>query len=134
MAARKFKMPSSLDESIAKSQPPVSEPERPSCENIRESFTFTPAQKEPLAQDGVEKKPGITFAAQDDLPRLPIPELESTLHKYRAVLEPLQTKKEQSDTAAAVQGFLKSEGAELQMRLKKYATGKTSFIEQFCES
>jgi len=27
---------------------------------------------------------------------------------------------------------LKSEGPELQERLKKYANGKTSYIEQFC--
>ena len=77
-------------------------------------------------------KAGITFAAQDRLPKLPIPELDSTCIKYLNALKPLQGHREHEETAIAVQEFLKNEGPELQARLKKYATGKTSYIEQFC--
>lgn len=77
-------------------------------------------------------KSGITFAAQETLPKLPIPDLDDTCKKYIDALRPLQNKREQEDTAIAVQEFLESDGPELQARLKKYAAGKISYIEQFC--
>lgn len=79
-----------------------------------------------------ERKNGNTFADQETLPKLPIPELENTCQNYLEALKPLQTNREQKDTAAAVRHFLRGEGPELQSRLKKYASGKTSYIEQFC--
>lgn len=123
-------MPKSLNESLATSQPPVSDAGRGSPQSTQQQYS--PSQREPLANHGVKQKPGITFAGQDELPKLPIPDLESTLEKYRNVLRPLQSKREQEDTKAAAEEFLKGEGAELQDRLKKYASGKTSYIEQFC--
>lgn len=77
-------------------------------------------------------KKGITFAAQDELPQLPIPDLDSSLKKYLDALHPLQTPKERSDSEAAVQEFLKHDGPELQEKLRTYAKGKTNYIEQFC--
>ena len=134
MAARTFTMPGSLDESLAKLQPPNGETGRDQAQKAKEAKdSFYPAQRAPLAYHGVKYEPGITFSAQDKLAKLPIPELGSTLQKYMNVLEPLQTKKEQNDTYKAVEDFKKGEGPELQARLKKYATGKTSYIEQFCE-
>lgn len=79
-------------------------------------------------------KQGITFAAQDKLPKLPIPELEGSLKRYLQALKPLQSAREQAETQQAVDEFLKSDGPELQDRLKKYADGKTSYIEQFCKN
>lgn len=76
-------------------------------------------------------KQGITFANQDSLPKLPIPDLEDTCRKYIESLAPLQTPREHEETKAAVHDFLKSDGPELQERLKKYASSKTSYIEQF---
>ena len=130
MTVRTFIMPTSLNESLASSQPPISAADRASPPSTQQQYS--PSEREPLANHGVKEKPGITFAAQDKLPRLPIPDLESTLEKYKNVLKPLQSKKEQEDTRAAADEFLKGEGLELQARLKKYATGKTSYIEQFC--
>ncbi|ROV97735.1 hypothetical protein VMCG_07396 [Cytospora schulzeri] len=75
--------------------------------------------------------PGVTFAHQDRLPKLPIPELESSCKKYLAALKPLQSAREHSDTRQAVQEFLRHEGPELQEKLKNYAEGRTSYIEQF---
>ena len=77
---------------------------------------------------------GITFASQDSLPTLPIPDLEQTTERYLKALKPLQSPREQSDTRHAVNEFLKNEGHDLNEKLKKYAQGKTSYIEQFCES
>ena len=125
MTVQTFTMPKSLNESLASSQPPISDTDRSSI-NSREQ------RGSPLQRDG-DRKPGITFASQDKLPKLPIPDLESTCQKYLDALKPLQNSREQNDTAAAVQEFLNCEGPELQARLKKYATGKTSYIEQFCE-
>ncbi|KAI4184529.1 MAG: hypothetical protein L6R41_004680 [Letrouitia leprolyta] len=129
MAVRTFTMPKSLNESLASDQPPNSDADRSSLSGV--DGTYSLSEREPLASHGPKRKPGITYAAQDQLPKLPIPELEDTCRRYQAVLKPLQNQREQEDTAAAVQDFLKCEGPELQARLKKYATGKTSYIEQF---
>ena len=130
MVGRTIAQPRSLDETLAKSQASMADQDFAKPKAVKESFD--PSQQQPLAHDRVKVKHGITFAHEDELPKLPIPELESSLKKYKNVLEPLQTRREQSDTAAAVEDFLKSEGPELQDRLKKYAFGKTSYIEQFC--
>lgn len=88
---------------------------------------------EPLASHkSAKSKPGVTFAAQDNLPKLPIPELKQTCERYLTALEPLQSRHQHADTKAAIEEFLKTGGPELQERLKKYATGKSSYIEQFC--
>lgn len=84
-------------------------------------------------QNDRQIKPGITFAGQDKLPKLPIPELGSTCKKYLDALKPLQNIHEHEETESAVQEFIQNEGPELQERLKKYATGKTSYLEQFCK-
>lgn len=76
---------------------------------------------------------GITFAGQETLPKLPIPELEQTCDRYLAALKPLQSYREHADTKHAVREFLKNEGPDLQEKLKKYALEKTSYIEQFCK-
>ncbi|ORE07198.1 acyltransferase ChoActase/COT/CPT [Rhizopus microsporus var. microsporus] len=78
-----------------------------------------------------EPSGGITFKYQDELPRLPIPDLESTLQKYLTVLKPLQTSSEHEQTKAAVKDFLENEGPELQKKLQTYATNKHSYIEEF---
>lgn len=93
---------------------------------------FSKDQREPLSSNGTKHKPGITFAAQDNLPKLPIPDLDHSLKKYLDALEPLQTAREHAETKQAVEEFQKTDGPDLHERLKKYATGKTSYIEQFC--
>ncbi|EFQ98786.1 carnitine O-palmitoyltransferase 2 [Nannizzia gypsea CBS 118893] len=84
---------------------------------------------------GKEDKPveskGITFANQNSLPKLPIPDLESTCSKYLEALTPLQSTKEHEATKVAVKEFMEVEGPGLQERLEKYATSKSSYIEQF---
>lgn len=77
-------------------------------------------------------KPGVTFAHQDSLPKLPIPDLEATCRRYLDSLVPLQDSREHEETKAAVQEFLSIEGPELQEKLKNYASSKTSYIEEFC--
>src|SRR4051812_14046072 len=69
---------------------------------------FTNDQKDPLASNQPKHQQGITFAAQDKLPKLPIPELESTTIKYLAALKPLQTPREHAETQQAVEEFLRS--------------------------
>jgi carnitine O-acetyltransferase len=118
MAVRKFKMPTSLNESIASSAPPQAGTGTSSATEIE-------PQKPKIQQ-------GVTYAGQEKLPKLPIPDLEKTCKNYIDVLRPLQSHREHRDTIAAVEEFLKKDGPILQERLKKYATGKSSYIEQFC--
>jgi carnitine O-acetyltransferase len=77
---------------------------------------------------------GVTYASQDKLPKLPIPELAQSCKRYLAALRPLQTNREHAETRHAVNEFLKHDGPELQERLSKYAVGRSSYIEQFCTS
>lgn len=99
------------------------------AKDVKESFTKK--EKDPLSQKGERSKQGITFAAQDKLPKLPIPELDASMKVYLEALGPLQSSSEHNETKAAARDFVEHEGKELQDRLKKYATGKTSYIEQF---
>lgn len=78
-----------------------------------------------------KKEGGITFSGQDKLPKLPIPDLAASCKRYVEALKPLQTEREQAETHYAVNEFLKSDGPELNEKLKDYAQGKTSYIEQF---
>lgn len=135
-AIRTFTMPKSLNESLAQpGQPHLAVDSGRSLDVAKKvSERYTKEQKDPLASNQPDHKQGITFAAQDKLPKLPIPDLESSTSKYLAALKPLQTPREHAETQQAVDEFLKAEGPELQERLKKYATGKTSYIEQFCKS
>lgn len=88
----------------------------------------------PITSDSKSRpKAGITFAAQEKLPKLPIPDLEVTCQRFLTAADPLQTAREHKDSQRAVEEFLKGEGPTLQEKLKKYATGQTSYIEQFCE-
>jgi carnitine O-acetyltransferase len=92
---------------------------------------FPKSSQEPIKSKKPNVKPGITYAAQDSLPKLPIPDLSSTLRKYLEALAPLQSDREHDETKAAARDFEAGEGKQLQEKLKKYATGKSSYIEQF---
>ncbi|KAK4190237.1 putative mitochondrial carnitine O-acetyltransferase [Podospora australis] len=76
-------------------------------------------------------KGGVTFAHQDKLPKLPIPDLDKTCERYLTALKPLQGPREHAETKNAVEEFLRNEGPELNDKLKSYAAGKSSYIEQF---
>jgi carnitine O-acetyltransferase len=91
-------------------------PEQPSSEAVK---VHTPKEK------------GLTFANQDSLPKLPIPDLEDTCRRHLEALSPLQTIREHEETKAAVKDFLKTDGPILQEKLRTYASSKTSYIEQF---
>lgn len=130
VAVRTFTMPKSLNESL---QPLTAPDGNRSMEGAKKANDAYPKdQRDPLASNKPNHKQGITFAAQDKLPKLPIPELDSSMTKYLAALKPLQSPREHAETKQAVEEFLKNDGPELHERLKKYATGKTSYIEQFC--
>lgn len=108
-------------------------PERSEANAKEATQEFSKEKQNPIADNGEKKtKPGITFAAQDKLPKLPIPDLESTCKKYLASLDPLQDAREHHDSERAVEEFLRTDGPGLQDKLKEYATGKSSYIEQFC--
>ena len=130
MAVRTFAMPTSLDQKLASNSSSSNSDGKSSVDSGQ---SLNSSLKEPLAYQQPKASPGITFAAQDKLAKLPIPDLESTCKKYLYALKCLQSHREHQNTIAAVQEFLKREGPELHERLKKYATGKTSYIEQFCK-
>jgi carnitine O-acetyltransferase len=138
MAVRTFTKPSSLEGTLAKATITMAGSEcngavRSEAAAKDSTQSFPPEAREPLASSGSpDSKPGITFAHQDKLPKLPIPELESSCKKYLAALKPLQTPKEHKNTIMAVHDFLKTDGPSLHEKLNKYAAGRANYIEQFC--
>jgi carnitine O-acetyltransferase len=137
MASRKFTSPTSLDQKLAEmpkdNGAAEKTVERSEAAAVTETQSYSRQAREPLAASkSAQSKPGVTFAAQDKLPKLPIPDLESTLQKYLTALEPLQSGREHRATEDAVSEFMHNEGPQLNERLKLYATGKSSYIEQFC--
>lgn len=73
-----------------------------------------------------------TYHLQNQLKKLPIPDLEKTCQNYLNVLQPLQTEKEHEQTVEAVHKFLKSgTGKHLDTELRTYAESRNSYIEQF---
>lgn len=132
--ARTFTAPKSLNESLAEARSPMApDTERSHDRAKKAADEYSKGEKIPISNHEVKAKQGITFAAQDKLPKLPIPDLADSTRRYLAALKPLQSSREHAETQQAVDEFLKAEGPELQERLKKYATGKTSYIEQFCK-
>ncbi|CAD0113130.1 unnamed protein product [Aureobasidium uvarum] len=134
MTARRLTNTStSLDQVVSSSSPPKSTP----TEFKRSNSSAKEATKSlPVANHKSDKSAmatqGVTFASQEKLPKLPIPDLDKSCNKYLASLRPLQSAREHAETEAAVHEFLRAEGPELQEKLKKYATGRSSYIEQFC--
>lgn len=73
-----------------------------------------------------------TYSYQNQLQKLPIPDLEETCKNYLSVLRPLQTEKEYEKTVEAVAKFMKDgTGRYLDSELRKYAETRNSYIEQF---
>ncbi|EGY16002.1 carnitine O-palmitoyltransferase I [Verticillium dahliae VdLs.17] len=136
---RIFSRPKSLGETLAQPttlSPRPTEPTGVSPTNgvIGYKITGTDGRPHPWVSTTKSPRAGVTFAHQDDLPHLPIPELSETTEKYLAALKPLQNAREHGETKAAVAEFLKQDGVELQEKLKRYAESKTSYIEQFCKN
>jgi carnitine O-acetyltransferase len=143
MAVKLFTRPTSLDGKLATVPEYGAMPQQGSgsleparsaeaAKHVTEAYSKD--EKSPVSTRNGHSKPGITFAAQDRLPTLPIPELDSSLKKYLNALRPLQSAKEFRDTEIAVKEFQRSDGVKLQEKLKEYAKGKANYIEQFCES
>jgi carnitine O-acetyltransferase len=142
MTARSFTKPTSLDQKLSlvldsrNMSEPNGKPEGTRSNQAAKDSTDSYPQHErnPLASHkNGHSRPGITYAAQDNLPQLPIPDLESSCKKYLESLRPLQTPKEQHDSQASIKEFLRTDGPILQAKLKEYAHGKANYIEQFCE-
>ncbi|KAJ7891426.1 hypothetical protein B0H14DRAFT_3698769, partial [Mycena olivaceomarginata] len=75
---------------------------------------------------GTTPKGKRTFAAQDKLPKLPIPPLEATCRRYLEALKALQNEHEHELTTAAVEEFLEKDGPNIQEVLVKWAESRDS--------
>ena len=130
----------SIDEQITNAQArsarkdSIIMPERSEANAKEATQAFSKEKLAPfMSHQNPESKPGVTFAAQDKLPKHPIPYLKQTCERYLAALDPLQTAREHADSERAVAAFMRSDGPQLQEKLKEYASGRSSYIEQFCE-
>jgi carnitine O-acetyltransferase len=69
---------------------------------------------------GMHRVDSVTFGAQGELPRLPIPSLDETLVKFSHALKALQSPTEQEETRLIVEEFRNNEGPILQRLLVEY--------------
>jgi len=63
---------------------------------------------------------GVTYAGQDSLPRLPIPDLNETMEKFQYRLEALQDETQREEAKRVVREFLEGDGPKLQEALREY--------------
>ena len=114
MLFRIFAYPSSIENRLASTIPNVTALSNGNVNGNRTanhagSRTTMPTDPNPNGdqQPASKPNPGSTYEFQDSLPRLPIPDLQSSCQKYLDSLRPLQTPKEHHETKVAVREFLK---------------------------
>ena len=81
---------------------------------------------------------GKTYSRQDELPRLPIPDIDDTCTRFLETVRPLLDADAFVQTEQAVQRFLAptGEGRALQQALLEYdrEDGRNSYIEDFWDA
>ncbi|GJE93891.1 choline/carnitine O-acyltransferase [Phanerochaete sordida] len=76
--------------------------------------------------------PGPTFAAQDKLPKLPVPELSETLAKLKDSLKPMaKDENEWNKVTQCIEDFGRESGPKLQELLKQRAQEKSHWLEEW---
>lgn len=80
-----------------------------------------------------EPLPGTaTFAAQPNLPKLPVPDLRETLNHLRDSLKPIaRSESEYSIVLGKIDKFANGQGLQLQQRLLKRANEKPHWLEEW---
>ncbi|KAF9269113.1 carnitine acetyl transferase [Marasmius fiardii PR-910] len=75
---------------------------------------------------------GVTYAHQNSLPKLPVPELQDTLRELKQTLKPIAwNEQEWNETERKVDQFAASQAPTLQERLKDWAKDKDHWLEQW---
>lgn len=74
----------------------------------------------------------LTFAAQSNLPKLPVPDLERTLTRLKESLKPIAwTDSEYAAVDAKIDKFSTTKGPELQARLLKHSQETGHWLEDW---
>jgi carnitine O-acetyltransferase len=90
--------------------------------NKRNFKSSTPKKSDIPEGYAIDPTAGNMLRFQASLPRLPVPTLSSTVHKYLETIRPLLTDAEYAKSQATAQKFLKSpQAAQLQKRLETRA-------------
>ncbi|KAG1776190.1 acyltransferase ChoActase/COT/CPT [Suillus placidus] len=92
--------------------------------STKRNFKSSASKKSDIPEGyAVDPTAGNMLRFQASLPRLPVPALSSTVHKYLETIRPLLTDAEYAKSQATAQEFLRSpQAAELQKRLEARAT------------
>lgn len=74
----------------------------------------------------------LTFAAQRNLPRLPVPALEDTVVRLKETLKPIAWSEAEFNTVSKkIDDFAATNGPELQVRLLKRASQRPHWLEEW---
>ena len=83
-----------------------------------------------------EPLPGtVTFAAQPNLPQLPVPDLKQTLDRLRESLKPIAwSDSEYSSVLRKIDTFANGHGPQLQQRLLDRASERPHWLEEWWDN
>jgi carnitine O-acetyltransferase len=90
-----------------------------------------------ISMESALSNTSVTFGAQPELPRLPIPSLDETMNKFLKHLQALQEEEEREEAQEVVLEFMKEDGPKLQKILLEYDCEGTksgelgSYVEHF---
>ena len=77
----------------------------------------------------------VTFAAQPNLPRFPVPDLKQTLDSLRVSLKPIAwSDSEYSSVLRKIDAFAYNQGPQLQQRLLNRASQKPHWLEEWWDN
>eukprot|EP01138_Halocafeteria_seosinensis_P013724 gb/GECG01014015.1/.p1 GENE.gb/GECG01014015.1/~~gb/GECG01014015.1/.p1 ORF type:complete len:658 (+),score=72.15 gb/GECG01014015.1/:1-1974(+) len=101
-----------------------------------DSTRSTQGRKATESNPAVAKKPseGVTYAAQDSLPSLPVPPLEQTMNKLIRSCQPFLTESELEHTKACAKDFQNGIGQDLQQQLEERAASMRNWVEDWWET
>lgn len=102
----------------------------------RQMSTFRHIRTADWKSAAPEPLPGsLTFAAQPNLPRLPVPDLNHTLDRLRESLKPIAwSDEEYSSVIRKIDTFANDQGPQLQQRLLDRANEKPHWLEEWWDN
>jgi carnitine O-acetyltransferase len=102
-----------------------------SVDNHHHTATTTTTNSNNKNNTTTTMRKSITYGHQKDLPKLPIPDLASTLDKFIKTVAPLLTPEQLLQTQILAKDYLDTRGPVEYEALKQYALSRNSYVEEF---
>lgn len=102
---------------------------------LRKMSTLRPIRPADWKSAAPAPLPGVTFAAQPSLLRLPVPNLRQTLDRLRESLKPIAwSDSEYSSVLRKIDTFANGQGPQLQQRLLNRSSERPHWLEEWWDN